>query len=306
MSRRFGIAGVQMGPVAWDPEATVTKMAEVVGQIRTNFPWIEMVLFPELVVSGAAAFVSPPEPGTRRHSVQPIPGPLTARLCEIARAAGLWLVPGSMYELEGAAIFNTAIVISPQGDMVAKYRKMFPWLPYEGGTQPGDQFCVFDVPGAGRFGVCICYDSWFPEVARTLAWMGAEVILRPALTATSDRSLELVLSQANAIFNQCYFIDLNATGAWGGGRSLIVSPDGRVLQQAGDHETILTEILDLDEVQKVREIGTLGLCQTWKQLRVFQAGFPMYRDGLASGPIFERLGALEHHHGGRAARETKT
>src|SRR5260221_12916346 len=101
MSRRFGIAGVQMGPVAWEPEATVAKMADVVAQIRSNFPWVEMVLFPELVVSGVAPFVSSPKPEIRRQSAQPIPGPLTDRLCAIARAACLWLLPGSMEELEG-------------------------------------------------------------------------------------------------------------------------------------------------------------------------------------------------------------
>ncbi len=296
MSRLFGIAGVQMAPVTWEADATVNKMAEVVTQIGASFPWVQLILFPELSVPGEAPFVPPPVPEAWRQSAQPIPGPLSDRLCEIARAAGIWLAPGSLYEIDGDAIYNTALVISPQGHIVAKYRKMFPWRPFENDLKPGDQFCVFDVPDVGRFGLCICYDSWFPEVARSLAWLGAEVILRPTLTATSDRSLELVMSQANAIFNQCYFVDVNAVGPWGGGRSLIVDPNGRVLQQAGDHETIMTEILDLDQVRQVREFGTLGLCQTWKQLRDFQGEFPIYRDGIASGPIYRHLGNLQLHH----------
>lgn len=111
----------------------------------------------------------------------------------------------------------------------------------------------------GRFGLCICYDMWFPEVARTLAWMGTEIILQPTMTPTSDRELELVLARTNAIFNQCYFVSLNGVGPYGGGRSLIVDPDGRILQQAGDHETFLTEIIDLDHLVRTREYGTLGL-----------------------------------------------
>jgi predicted amidohydrolase len=295
MARRFGIAGVQMAPVPWDAEATVAKMAEVISQIKDSFPWVQLLLFPELIIAGEAPFVRPPVPNAWAASAQPIPGPLAARLCEAAQSAGVWLAPGSMYESAGEAIYNTAIVISPAGEIVARYRKMFPWLPFEGGIQAGDQFCTFDVPGAGRFGLCICYDSWFPEVARTLAWLGAEVILRPTLTATSDRALELVLSQANAIFNQCYFIDVNAAGAWGGGRSLIVDPNGRVLQQAGDGPAILTETLDLDLVQHVREFGTLGVCQTWKQLRDYRGEFPVYRDRPAAGPIFRGLGELRLH-----------
>ena len=295
MSRPFGFAGVQMAPVPWDADATVSKMAEVVIQIGENFPWVQMILFPELAVSGETPFVSPPSPAAWRRSAQPIPGPLTDRLCAIARKAGKWLVPGSTYETEGVAVYNTALAISPRGEVVAKYRKLFPWLPFESAVTPGDQFCVFDVPDAGRFGLCICYDAWFPEVARTLAWMGAEVILHPTLTPTSDRTLELVLNQANAIFNQCYFVDINGVGPWGGGRSLLVDPEGRVLQQAGEGEMILTEILDLDNVRKAREFGTLGLCQTWKQLRDFQGAFSMYREGIAAGQIYRGLGQLQFH-----------
>jgi len=59
------------------------------------------------------------------------------------------------------------------------------------------------------------------------------------------------VNQANAIFNPCYFVDINGVGPWGGGRSLIVDPDGRVLPQAGKREMSLTEIIDLDNVQGV-------------------------------------------------------
>lgn len=68
-----------------------------------------------------------------------------------------------------------------------------------------------------------------------------------------------------------------------------------MLQQAGEHETIMTEMLDLDHVRRTREFGTLGLCQTWKQLRDFQREFPIYRDGVASGQIYRDLGKLELH-----------
>jgi formamidase len=295
MTRLFGLAGVQMTVAPWDVDATLDRMDEVVTQIQENFPWVQMIVFHELAPSGVAQFVPSASPEPWRRIAQPIPGPTADRLCEMARKAGKWLVPGSMYEAAGDAIYNTALVISPAGEVIARYRKMFPWLPYESETTPGDQFCVFDVPEVGRFGLCICYDAWFPEVPRTLAWMGAEVILHPTLTPTSDRSLELVLSQANAIFNQCYFIDINGLGPWGGGRSLLVDPEGRVLQQAGEHDMILTEILDLDQVRKAREFGTLGLCQTWKQLRDFRGGFPMYQGGIADGHIYQKLGEIGFH-----------
>lgn len=295
MSRLFGIAGVQLAVVPWDAEATVRKMCDTITQISWNFPWVNMLVFHELAVSGLVQFVPTETPETWKKNAQPIPGPLTDQLCELARKTGKWLVPGSMYEKDGKHIYNTAIVISPDGHIVAKYRKMFPWLPYEAGITAGDDFCVFDVPGVGRFGLCICYDMWFPEIARTLAWMGAEVILQPTMTPTSDREIELVMAQANAAFNQCYFISLNGVGPYGGGRSLIVNPDGRIVQQAGERETFLTEIIDLDHVSRTREYGTIGLAQTLKQLRDSNQHFPIYENGKLQEGSFSQLGKLAFH-----------
>jgi formamidase len=294
MARPFGIAGIQMEVVPWDANATLQKMVDIIHQVSETLPWVQMFVFHELIVSGVAQFVARTASESRKEMAELIPGPRSERLCEVARQTGKWLIPGSMYEAEADAIFNTSLVISPRGEIVTRYRKMFPWLPYESETTPGEQFCIFDIPKVGRFGLCICYDAWFPEVVRTLAWMGAEVILHPTLTATSDRTLELTLSQANAIFNQCYFIDINGIGPWGGGRSLIVDPDGRILQQAGETSTVMTEILDLDRVLRTREFGTLGLCQTWKQLKDFPGQFPMYQGQLANGTIYQRLGKLRN------------
>ena len=292
MSRLFGIAGVQMSVVPWDVAATVQKMEEAVAQIEKNFPWVQMIVFHELAASGVAQFVDVPSQKQWSKIAEAIPGPLSSRFRELARKTKKWIVPGSMYESDGSAVYNTSLAISREGEIVAKYRKMFPWLPYETETTPGNEFCVFDVPEVGRFGLCICYDAWFPEVIRSLAWMGAEVILHPTLTSTSDRAAELILNQANAIFNQCYIIDINGLGPWGGGRSMFVDPEGRILQQAGVHDMIMTELIDLDQVQKTREFGTLGLCQTWKQLRDFHGQFPMYSNKLASGAIYQSLGEL--------------
>lgn len=298
MSRLFGVAGVQMSVVPWDAHATVDKMSDIVLNIRRNFPWVQLVMFHELVVPGLVQFVSTERPNTWKQNAEGIPGPLTDRLCVLAHKSGQWLVPGSMYEKDGDRIYNTSIVISPQGKIVAKYRKMFPWLPYESGTAVGDQFCVFDIPEVGRFGLVICYDIWFPEVCRTLAWMGAEAILQPTMTPTSDRELELVLCRANAIFNQAYFVSVNGVGTWGGGRSLIVDPDGRILQEAGTNQTIMTEMIDLDHTTRTREYGTLGLAQSLKQLRDSRQTFPVYGDmGLPEGS-FKELGTLTFHKNG--------
>lgn len=293
MTRLFGIAGVQMAVSSWDAQGTVDKMSDVAVNIAKSFPWVNLVMFHELVVPGLMQFTTPDNKEWWRENAEQIPGPLSDRLCLLARRTGQWLVPGSMWELEGDRIYNTALVISPDGEIAAKYRKMFPWLPYEAGTSPGNEFCVFDIPDVGRFGLCICYDMWFPEVARTLAWMGAEVILQPTMTPTSDRELELIMARANALFNQCYFVSVNGVGTWGGGRSTIIDPDGRVLQEASTNQTFMTEMLDLDHTTRTREYGTLGLAQTLKQLRDSEVSFPLYEEGALSKGSFGKLGALK-------------
>jgi predicted amidohydrolase len=296
MSRLFGICGVQMQVVAFDAQATVDKMAEIATNLTKSFPWVQLIMFHELVVPGLDQFVTSEDRDWLVKNSEVIPGTISERLCSLASSLNRWLIPGSMYELDGDKLYNTAMVISPQGEIIRKYRKMFPWLPYEDGVTPGDEFCVFDIPDVGCFGLCICYDMWFPEVARTLVWQGAEVILQPTLTPTSDRELELVMCRANALFNQCYFISINGVGTWGGGRSTMIDPDGRILQEASTNQTILTEMIDLDHTTRTREFGTIGLAQTLKQLRDSDHTFPIFEDGRLTKGSFANLGALKYHH----------
>ncbi|RLC77627.1 MAG: carbon-nitrogen hydrolase family protein [Chloroflexi bacterium] len=301
MANLFGVAIVQMQVVPWDAEKTMERMEQRLSYIRRAFPWVNLVCFPELCPTGTAP-LDPLPPGCAWDATaEAIPknikgkrsgsGPLTERLAAMARRHQVWLQPGSIYERDGDALYNTALVFSPQGELVARYRKMFPWRPWET-LAGGREFCVFDIPDVGRFGLCICYDGWFPEVIRTLTWMGAEVIIHPSLTGTVDRSAELIIEQAHAILNQCYMVNANTAPTTGGGKSIIVDPNGRVLQQAGAHEEIMTEIIDLDLVRRVRELGTVGLNQHLKQLRDFEGEFPAYTQGIRQGEMFQNLGPL--------------
>jgi len=201
-------------------------------------------------------------------------------------------VPGSLYERDGDRIYNTSPVINPQGEVVARYRKMFPFLPYEKGVTAGSEFVVFDVPQVGRFGVSICYDMWFPETTRTLAWMGAEAIIHPTMTNTIDRDVELAIARANAAVNQCYFVDINCAGRLGFGRSIVVGPDGSVIHQAGSGHEIIPVELDLELVRRSRRRGLRGLGQVLKSFRDSEVRFPPYRDGQANSAALRGLGAM--------------
>jgi formamidase len=259
--RPFPIAALQTAPIPGDPEATLARLAERVPRIRQVAPEAQLVLLPELHLS------SLPLPLEEHGSIAAveIPGPLTDALGRLAAEAGLWLVPGSVFERgEGGLIHNTCLVFSPEGELVVRYRKVFPWEPYET-CAAGDSFATFEVPGVGTIGLSICYDGSFPETCRQLAWMGAEVVLQPSLTTTSDRNAEIVMARANAIFNQLYVVSLNAAAPAGLGRSVIVDPEGLVRFQAGDSEELITDVLDLDAVTRVRRFGTAGVSRMWHQ-----------------------------------------
>jgi predicted amidohydrolase len=177
----FSIAAVQMTVVIGD---NMPKVRERLAFTMAIYPWVQMVVFSELALTG---------PDTRL--AQALPGPLEAELCELARHYSIWLVPGSLYEHADGVVYNTTPVIDPNGTVVARHRKLFPFTPYEIGVAAGNTWVVFDVPDAGRFGVSICYDMWFPETSRSLACMGAELLIHPSLTGTIDRDIELSIGR---------------------------------------------------------------------------------------------------------------
>jgi formamidase len=286
MSRHLPILAVQAAPVAWDVEATFAKFDSEMRTLLQNFPQTRMLVYPELYLAALGPLASAAPPTWSQETIaEDIPGPMTDRLCALARELGVWLVPGSFYERgENGAVYNTAIAVSPRGEIVAHYRKCFPWRPWES-VAAGGQFVVFDVDEVGRAGLMICYDGWFPEVARHLAWMGAEVIFQVTATATADRDQELVLARANAIVNQVWLVNVNMGGRPGPGRSIIVDPEGHVVQLAGDGEEYQTEVLDLDAAARVRHYGSVGMNRLWKQIAEEGPDIPLPLYGGSFAPL---------------------
>ena len=278
--RPFAIAGLQL-----NISGRQSNLAHVVDRIEMLmhlYPWVHMVVGSELATFG----------GWTGNALT-TPNEIEDTYRRLAAAHKIWLIPGSMYEQTDSGIYNSAPVISPTGDVVARYRKMFPFLPYEVGVESGEEFCVFDVPDAGRFGVSICYDMWFPETTRTLAAMGAEVILHPTLTPSIDRDVELAIVRATAAMNQCFVIDINGIGDGGNGRSILVAPSGDVLYQAGSNEEMLPIEIDLDRVRRSREVGLKGLGQPLKSFRDRAVDFAVYQRGSGVASYLDTLGPLE-------------
>ncbi len=273
----FAIAGLQL---SLDTHAdNSARIAAGVASTVEHFPFVQMVLLSELATFGSST-----------RYAQPLPGAVEERYTALARAHRIWLVPGTLLEKAAdGCVYNTATVIDPTGAVVARYRKLFPFLPYEEGVAAGDGFCVFDVPEVGRFGVSVCYDLWFPETTRTLAAMGAEVILHPVMTTTIDRDIELAMTRASAAANQCFIFSVNGAGGGGNGRSVVCGPTGDVLYQAGEGEQVIPLELDLDVVRRNRELGLWGLGQPLKSFRDRKVDFTVFD---RNAPGFERLHAL--------------
>lgn len=275
----FSIAGIQMNVSA--SQENITAMCQKLDILVARFPWVQMAVFSELCPLG-------PSP----YHAQPTGGPAEQLFCQVAAKHGLWLVPGSMFERVGDDIYNTTPVISPSGQVVTRYRKMFPFQPYETGIKPGTEFCVFDIPDTGRFGVSICYDMWFPETTRTLVSMGAECILHPTMTDTIDRDVELPIARTNAAINQCYFFDINGVGDCGTGRSIVAGPSGYVIHEASGGEEVIPVEINLSRVRREREVGVRGLGQTLKSFRDRPVEFPVYQRNAESELYLQSLGPL--------------
>lgn len=248
----FSIAGMQLSLPCGDNLAAIGQ--EII-KTKKRFPWLNMIVLSELCTYG-------PE----KKYAEKFPSKAENFYCALAKQLNLWIIPGSDYEKLGEEIFNTTSVINNKGEVIERYRKIYPFLPYESGVSSGSDIVVFDVP-QGRIGIAICYDLWFPEIARSLVCSGAEVLIYPTLTGTIDREIELTMAQSTAAMNQCYVLAVNGVGDYGNGKSIMVAPDGAVVYQAGiNHEVFPIEI-DFSLVRRNRERGLHGLGQPLKSFR---------------------------------------
>ena len=207
-------------------------------------------------------------PGSLRAAAQPLDGPALGAAGSWARELGIHLVAGSVPELaEGQdRLFNTSVLIGPDGALRGVYRKIHMFdVDIEGvayreseAEQPGEEIVVADAGGI-PVGLSVCYDLRFPELYRILALRGARMIAVPsAFTERTGRDHWEVLVRARAIENQVFLV---AAGQVGDapphyrsfGRSMIVDPWGVVLAQAPDTECFVAADLDFATQDEMRD-----------------------------------------------------
>ncbi len=195
-------------------------------------------------------------------------GPITAAMVALARESGVWLVAGGMSEKshDPERPFNTSLLVSPNGVIVARYRKLHMFdvdlpdgtsLSESRATSPGDTPEVADL-GAFKLGMTICYDLRFPELYRHLVREGVRLVTVPAaFTLTTGRDHWHVLLRARAIENQVFVLapaqhGRHPRGRTTYGKSLIVDPWGDVLAQCPEGEGFAIARLDFAAQDRVR------------------------------------------------------
>lgn len=202
-----------------------------------------------------------------RENAEPVPGPTTEFMGELAREVGIYLLGGSVLEGEPGAdrLSNTSTLFAPSGEMVALYRKIHLFdvkvsdreYLESASIAPGEEI-VTAKAGATTIGLSVCYDVRFPELYRLLALAGAEVLAVPAaFTLQTGKDHWEVLLRARAIENQAFVLapaqwGQKADERWTYGRSMIVDPWGIVLATCPDRDGHALATLDLEYLDRFR------------------------------------------------------
>jgi predicted amidohydrolase len=232
MKDKIKIVLAQISSKREDKEENLRRFEQAT--LKAKQQGADLVVFPELSLTGYVV----------RDQIyelaETVPGPAIQRMENLAKNTGLHIIFGmpELSEKARATIYNTAVFIGPDG-LIGKYRKMY--LPTHSVFEEkrhfrsGNQIAVFDTP-LGKIGLCICYDIFFPEVARMVRLQGAELIVCISASPAVRRSYFEILTAARAIENTAFLAYVNLVGVedglqfWGGSR--LVSPTGDLLAKA--------------------------------------------------------------------------
>jgi N-carbamoylputrescine amidase len=270
--RRFKVALIQM-PCVPDPEENLRRAISHVEEAAGA--GAAMICLPELFRS---PYFCQREDAASFDLAEPVPGPTTEALGEVARRAGV-VVVAPLFERRAAGLYhNSAVVLDSTGKIAGLYRKMHipddPAYYEKFYFTPGDLgFPAFDT-NVGRLGVLICWDQWYPEAARLVALQGASVIFYPTAIGwhpgekeqfgAAQRDAWRTIQRAHAIANGLYVAAVNRVGLeklagaagqgiefWGS--SFLCDPFGMVVAEAPtDQEAIVTSEVNIERIEEVR------------------------------------------------------
>jgi len=245
----MNVASIQTAVVEGDKTATIEKACDGIRRCKGA----DLIVLPEIWNIGFMSF-------DRYHSeAEDRGGPTLTAMTAMAREMKAYLHTGSFVEKEDGRYYNASYLLSPEGEILARYCKIHLFGYNSRETQlltPGDELQVVKTPLA-TFGMATCFDLRFPELFRRMVEAGAEIFL--VCSAWPYPRLEhwLMLNRVRALENQCCLIASNAVGINQGaqfvGHSMVVDAWGTVLAGGGDREIIIKTEIDPAEVHAARE-----------------------------------------------------
>jgi predicted amidohydrolase len=257
--REITIATVQMKPLLGEAEENLVKMSEMIAKIASQ-QRVDLIVFPELITSGY-------ELGVRfTELAQRVPGPTINLIAQRANEYGVYVAFGMVTkEKVESVLYNSAILVGPDGELIDVYNKIHLRGEERMAFREGYKLPVSDTE-IGTIGMMIGYDLAFPEVARSLALDGAEVLVCVANWEAAQIDEWKTYLRARAYENAVYVAGANRVGEdvtlSFGGESMIIGPRGQIyasLAEETDPDTgeplegFTVARIDLDEVRKNRE-----------------------------------------------------
>lgn len=271
------VALIQLGYGEGAEESVEDRARRAADLVRSVGHEHDLVVLPEMWSAGGFAIDDWPERSQDLAAVraavdsgsEPEWPPALGPLAQAARETGVVLHTGTVVERtaepgeEGRHLSNTAVVLGPDGEVVATYRKIHRFGFGSGEPrlmEAGTELVVTDLPApadALTVGLSTCYDLRFPELYRAQLDRGAEMFVVPAAWPAARVEAWRLLARARAIEDQCFVLACNTAGTHAGvemgGYSAVIDPWGTVLAEAGTDEEILSVTIDPDAVAQARE-----------------------------------------------------
>ena len=243
------VAVIQMDVALGEPAANLLKMERLVNEAASHN--CDVAVLPETWNTGY--FPKDVLEQAKRSAKTAL-----VKMSKLAKDLQIYIVGGSISEIDNGQLANTAKVFNRQGLEIAGYQKIHLFSPGEENKfyTEGNRVVTFNIEGH-KCGVIICYDLRFPELSRKLALDGTEILFVPAEWPHPRLDHWQTLLKARAIENQIFVIGCNGTGQGNGlkfcGHSSVLSPWGEILKEAKEEEEIIFAELNTNEINEVRK-----------------------------------------------------